>query len=66
VLFTSAKVPADVVYRVTKALHDGRQELVATFPPFALFDPSTMAKPLQGMALHAGAEKYYREAGLLK
>jgi TRAP transporter TAXI family solute receptor len=66
VLMTNAKVKDDVVYRTVKALHDGKQDLVATFPPFALFQPQNMAKPLQGVQFHAGAEKFYREAGLLK
>ena len=66
VLITNAKVKDDVVYRTVKALHDSKQDLAATFPPFALFNPQNMAKPLQGVPFHAGAEKYYREAGLLK
>ena len=66
VLITNAKVKDDVVYRTVKGLHDSKQDLAATFPPFALFDPQNMAKPLQGVPFHAGAEKYYREAGLLK
>lgn len=66
VLITNAKVKDDIVYRTVKALHDNKQDLAATFPPFALFNPQNMAKPLQGVAFHPGAEKYYREAGLLK
>lgn len=66
VLMTTAKVKDDVVYRTVKALHDNKQDLMATFPPFALFDPKHMAKPLQGVPMHPGAEKFYREAGLLK
>jgi TRAP transporter TAXI family solute receptor len=66
VLVTNAKVKDDVVYRTVKALHDSKQDLAATFPPFGLFNPENMAKPLQGVPLHPGAEKYYREAGLLK
>jgi hypothetical protein len=66
VLVTNAKVKDDVVYRMVKALHDSKQDLAATFPPFALFNPQNMAKPLQGVPFHPGAEKYYRETGLLK
>ena len=66
VLVTNAKVKDDVVYRTVKALHDNKADLVATFPPFALFNPQNMAKPLQGVQFHPGAEKFYREAGLLK
>jgi uncharacterized protein len=66
VLITNAKVKDDVVYRAVKALHDNKQDLAATFPPFVLFNPQNMAKPLQGVQFHPGAEKYYREAGILK
>ena len=66
VMITTAKVADDVVYKVAKALHDNKQDLVATFPPFGLFQPQNMAKPLQGVQLHPGATKYYKEAGLLK
>jgi uncharacterized protein len=66
VMMTNAKVKDDVVYRTVKALHDNKADLAATFPPFALFNPQNMAKPLEGVQFHPGAEKYYREAGLLK
>jgi uncharacterized protein len=66
VMITNAKVSDDVVYRVAKALHDGKQDLVATFPPFGLFQPQNMAKPLMGVEMHPGAVKYYKEIGLLK
>src|SRR5438105_10348673 len=66
VLITNAKVSDDVVYSVAKALHDGKEDLVATFPPFALFQPQNMAKSLEGVPLHPGAMKYYREIGISK
>lgn len=66
VMVTNARVSEDVVYRAVKALHDNKQDLMATFPPFALFQPQNMAKPLQGVQFHAGALKFYKEAGLVK
>jgi hypothetical protein len=66
VAITNSKVSDDVVYRVAKALHDNKPDLVATFPPFGLFQPQGMAKPLIGVPMHPGAAKYYREAGLMK
>jgi uncharacterized protein len=66
VLITNAKVKDDIVYRAVGALHDNKQDLAATFPPFALFNPQNMAKSLQGVPFHPGAERYYRETGLLK
>jgi TRAP transporter TAXI family solute receptor len=66
VMITNAKTSDDIVYRVVKALHDNKADLVATFPPFALFQPQNMAKSIEGVPFHPGAEKYYRETGLLK
>ncbi len=65
-MITNAKVPDDIVYRVAKALHDNKQDLVSTFPPFGLFQPANMAKPLKGVQMHAGAAKYYKEIGIAK
>jgi TRAP transporter TAXI family solute receptor len=65
VFFANPKVPDDVVYQVTKALHENKKDLAATFRPFGGFDPSKMAKRVKGMTFHPGAAKYYREIGLL-
>lgn len=64
VMVVREELAADIVYQVTKALYEGKQELMATFPPFALFNPKTMAKPLQSVPLHPGALKFYKEAGI--
>jgi TRAP-type uncharacterized transport system substrate-binding protein len=65
VLFANQKVPDDVVYQATKALHENKEALTAIFRPFNLLDPSQMAKPVQALTLHPGAAKYYRETGML-
>jgi TRAP transporter TAXI family solute receptor len=64
--FTNKDVPDDVVYNVTKALYENKAALVQAFRPMALFDPKRMAKPLKSVPFHPGAEKFYKEAGLLK
>ena len=64
VMVVREELAADIVYQVTKALYEGKQELMATFPPFALFNPKTMVKPLQSVPLHPGALKFYKEAGI--
>jgi hypothetical protein len=33
---------------------------VTTFPPFNLFVPDNMAKPVEGVPFHPGALKYFR------
>ena len=64
--FTNKDVPDDVVYNVTKALYENKAALVQAFRPMALFDPKRMAKPLKAVPFHPGAEKFYKEAGLMK
>jgi uncharacterized protein len=65
VFFAHEKMTDDVVYQVTKALHENKAALAAVFPPFNLLDPGKMAKPVQGMQFHPGALRYYREVGML-
>jgi TRAP transporter TAXI family solute receptor len=65
VFFANKDVSADIVYQVTKALHENKKDLTATFRPFGLLDPGKMAKPVKAMTFHPGAKKYYEEIGLL-
>lgn len=66
VMVTRAELADDVVYKVAKALHENKADLQATFPPFALFNPRNMAKPLQSVPLHPGAARFYKEVGIAK
>jgi len=62
-LFASTKTPEDVVYKVTKGLHDHAKEMGAIFPPLRLLDTNAMAQPIHGVEYHPGAVKYYKEIG---
>src|SRR5262249_48607980 len=53
----------DTVYRTPKACHANKADLVATFPPFGLFQPDKMGKVVQGVEMHPGAMKFYKEVG---
>lgn len=64
VMYTRADVAEDTIYRATKALYENKAALVATFPPFAQFDPKHMAKVVKDVPFHPGALKFYKEAGL--
>jgi len=64
-LITNDAVSDDVVYRLTKALHDNKKELAAAHGSFNRFDPKAMALDLPGATYHPGAVKYYREIGLM-
>lgn len=65
-LVTSSKVPADVVYIVTKAVFENFDEFKKLHPAFAHLDPKNMVKDGLSAPLHEGAARYYREKGWIK
>jgi TRAP transporter TAXI family solute receptor len=65
VLIASSKTSADVIYKVTKAIVEGRDEFGNVTSVMKGVTASEMAQSFD-MPYHPGAEKYYREAGLLK
>jgi TRAP transporter TAXI family solute receptor len=65
ILIASAKTPADVIYKVTKAIVEGREQFGHVAAAMKGVTAQDMAQSF-GLPYHPGAEKYYREAGLLK
>lgn len=63
---TSADVPEDVVYVVVKAVFDNLDQFRALHPAFANLDAAQMANDGLSAPLHPGAERYFREAGLIE
>jgi TRAP transporter TAXI family solute receptor len=64
-IVANAKTPADVVYQFTKVLLSDVNGVRKVHPAFKDFDPKDAVK-LANVPLHPGAEKAYKEAGLLK
>ena len=64
-LVTSASMSADVVYEIVKAVFDNFDDFRNQHPAFTYLDP--MQLPLSGNTapLHPGAERYFREKGML-
>ena len=64
-LVTHEGVPTDTVYKMTKAMFENLDHLVAAHAAAKAISKQTA---LVGMPLplHPGAEKYYREIGLIK
>jgi hypothetical protein len=60
---TSAKVPENVVYAITKEVFDNFDEFKKLHPAYAVLTKENMMEGLSA-PLHPGAEKYYKEAGL--
>ncbi|HTS21946.1 MAG TPA: TAXI family TRAP transporter solute-binding subunit [Casimicrobiaceae bacterium] len=65
-LVTSAKVPADTVYVITKAVFENFDEFKKLHPAFAHLDPQRMVTDGLSAPLHEGALRYYREKGWVK
>lgn len=66
-LVTSAKVPADTVYEITKAMYSApAQKTLAAGHAKGKFITKENAVQGVGIPFHPGAEKFYKEAGLLK
>lgn len=65
VVFARDNVPEKVVYLLTKKLVEEQQYLISVHSLFKEFNPKT-AWDHTGIQLHPGAERYYREAKLMK
>ena len=65
-MITSAKVPADVVYTITKAVFENFDEFKKLHPAFAHLDPKHMIADGLSAPLHEGAARYYREKGWIR
>jgi len=65
VIITHKDLPEEVAYRLTRAIHDNLdpfRKIHGSLAPYQLKDAVTGT----GLPLHGGAEKYYREKGILK
>ncbi|SPH24442.1 hypothetical protein DEA8626_03494 [Defluviimonas aquaemixtae] len=65
-LVTSAQVPDDTVYALVKAVFSDIDQFRGLHPAFANLDPKEMASDGLSAPLHPGAEKYFKEAGLIE
>jgi TRAP transporter TAXI family solute receptor len=64
-LVTRADVADDVVYVMTMELLANLEEVRALHPTLAELDPAALADAMLAAPLHPGAERAYRELGLL-
>ncbi|SBW00094.1 TAXI family TRAP transporter solute receptor [uncultured delta proteobacterium] len=65
-LLTDASMPDDLVYSLAKSFWENLPELTKAHAVMKTVTPDMAVKDLAGIPLHPGAEKYYKEAGLLK
>ena len=64
-LVTSAKVPDEVVYAITKEVFDNYDEFKKLHPAYSTLTREAMLDGLSA-PIHPGAMKYYKEVGLMK
>jgi len=64
-LVTHEGVPLDTVYKMTRSMFDNLDQLTAAHAAAKAIRKEDAAKQ-PPVPLHPGAEKYYREVGLLK
>jgi TRAP transporter TAXI family solute receptor len=64
-LVSSAQVPEDVVYTVVSAVFDRFEEFKSLHPALNHLEADKLPREGISIPLHAGAERYYREADLL-
>jgi len=62
---SSTNTPADVVYEVVKAVFENFDDFKKLHPAFANLKKEAMVKDGLSAPLHEGAERYYKEAGLM-
>ena len=62
---TSADVPEELVYLVTKAVMENFDDFRKQHPAFAPLEKKNMISDGLSAPLHPGAIKYYKEAGLM-
>lgn len=63
-LVVNADLPDELVYRLTKAILNHREDIATAVPLWGSLAPETA--PNTSIPLHPGAIKYYKEIGVLK
>ncbi len=65
-LVGSADMPDEVAYDLVKTLWEGLEELKGSHAVIEQFDIEKALEGTSGIPIHPGAEKYYKEKGILK
>jgi TRAP transporter TAXI family solute receptor len=65
-VLAGAHVPDETVYKFIKAMADNRDRVRSIHPTLAQFAIDTAARNPTKVAYHPGAERFYREAGVMK
>jgi TRAP transporter TAXI family solute receptor len=66
IIITSAGMSDDLAYTLTKAIAENAGGLKKRMRGLSYFDPATSWRKTGGVPLHAGAMRYYKQAGYMK
>lgn len=66
VMVASSKMSDDVAYQMVKLLMENHKDIVKYHPTGKAIGPATGLKTLKLIKLHPGAERYWKEKGMLK
>ena len=64
-IVTGAHVPEETVYQVVRSVFENLEAFAAQHPVLSTLSPAEMVNSLSTAPLHPGAERYFRERGLL-
>jgi uncharacterized protein len=64
-LVTTAEVSDEAVYQVVKAVFENFEDFKKLHPAFAILEKKEMTSAALSAPLHPGAERYFKEAGLM-
>lgn len=65
IVVTQKSLPEDPVYKFTKSLSENKERIRSIHQTYSTYEPKTAWQNVGG-PLHPGAEKYYREMGVMK
>jgi TRAP transporter TAXI family solute receptor len=65
-LVAGAHVPEETIYKLVKAMADNRDRVRAIHPSLAGFTIQAASRNPTALPYHPGAERFYRETGILK
>jgi len=66
VFFCRKDVPEEVVYKITKAMYENVEKIRKVKTALRHFKLESALNGIETIPLHPGAEKYYKEVGLIK
>ena len=64
ILFTHAKVPDDVVYKMIETMENNKADLIAVAPDLREFSAAEPAQEIRRSRIHPGALKYFKDKSI--